>query len=181
MTSELRANTAPFTQFDQNIVIKRYEVWKKKRHVLFARTVSVNELPFLVLPWAIGFAGSPVCPVLVLPWTILLLPWAIWFCHELYGFAVRCLVLSSTYLVLPRAVFDFAVSYFALPWTTCNCGDSYIYIYKQLVHKQFSLNWRCFSSNRYIYTFFLFSVCLCFFAIYSCFLVNDDDLLCFKM
>ena len=132
MTSELRANTAPFTQFEQNIVINGCEVRKESHHVLFARTVKVFESPLPVLPWATWFCRE----LLVLPWAILVLPWTIWFCHELYGFAVRCLVLPST-------LFGFAASFsLILPWGVwfCreqfNCGDSYIY--KQLGHKQFS-------------------------------------------
>ena len=174
MTSELRANTAPFTQFEQNIVINiprlkkiiwvigvlrrtvvidwrfdnlcgshlqsqvvvlvswkfnswvqllgsnhflivinRFEVRKESHRVLFARTVSGIELTFFVLPWS-----------------ILVLPWTIWFCHELYGFAVNFFGFAVSFFILPWAIL------FSVPWTICNCGDSYLY--KQLGHKQFS-------------------------------------------
>ena len=55
--------------------------------IIIAKTVSVQELSFLVLPWAISFYGE-----------------LLWFCRELFGFAIR---------------------YFIFLWTwICNCGHS---------------------------------------------------------
>lgn len=74
-----------------------------------ARTVSVQDLPFLILPWA-----------------FFVLPWAIWFCRELLWFC--------------RKLFGFAVSYFLLPWTICDCGDSFGPLYLVISPQPFNSN-----------------------------------------
>ena len=46
----------------------------------------------------------------------LVVPWDIWLCRELFGFAV-------IYLLLPVKVFGFTVSYLVLPWIICLCRE----------------------------------------------------------
>lgn len=74
-----------------------------------ARTFSVQDVPFLILPWA-----------------FFVLPWAIWFCRELLWFC--------------RKLFGFAVSYFLLPWTICDCGDSFGPLYLVISPQPFNSN-----------------------------------------
>ena len=57
----------------------------------------------LVLPWVFAFAVRYLVgfAVRVLSWGILFLPWAFWFCSEVFVFAVRFSVLPWGILFLP--------------------------------------------------------------------------------
>ena len=52
---------------------------------------------------------------LVLPWGILFLPWGFWFCRDVFVFAVRFLVLPWCFWFC-RDAFVFAVRFLVLPW-----------------------------------------------------------------
>ena len=47
---------------------------------------------------------------------ILFLLWSIWFCRDVFGFAVRYFVFAVRFLWFCRDVFGFAVRFLVLPW-----------------------------------------------------------------
>ena len=70
---------------------------------------------------------------------ILFLLWCIWFCREVFGFAVRYFVFAVRFLVLPwcfcfcREVFGFAVMFLFLPWGFWFCRDVFVFAVRFLV------------------------------------------------
>ena len=55
---------------------------------------------------------------------ILLLLWSIWFCREVFGFAVRYFVFAVRFLVLPWGIFFLPWGFLVWPWRFWFCRDS---------------------------------------------------------
>ena len=105
LTQKFASVVASAPQFEQNIAGNqqlRSPTFEKKAtiYIVSSQQPLQEQLVFRsVLPWAIGFAAS-----------YLILPRAIWFCRELFGFAAGAIWFC-------RELSCFAVSYLVLPWT----------------------------------------------------------------
>ena len=66
----------------------------------------------LVLPWVFAFAVR----YLVFAVKYLVLPWGLWFCHQVFGFVMRYFVFAVRFLVLLWG-FCYWREVFGLPWS----------------------------------------------------------------
>ena len=107
LTQKFASDVTSVPQFERNIAINNYEVRKETDHIscFFSRTVSVQGL------YPLLFCRE-----------LLVLPRAIWFYRELFGFAAisfcRYAAISFCRELFCFAVklFGFAVRYLVLPW-----------------------------------------------------------------
>lgn len=123
MTSELRANIAPFTQFDQNIVINRYEVWKASRYVFGSQGQLVS----------MSFPAFLFCrELLVSPRAQYVQYWfcreLYWFCREPFGSATSFKVLSWGVWFCCQLIWFCREPFLILPWAILFCHEQLVIV-----------------------------------------------------